>query len=91
MPVFTLQPQGIHVMIDVPVTLTAYAPNAVSYQWRKDGVAIEGATQTSYEVPTDRNLNATFDVVAYDAAGHSATSAGAEVQVSSGGTIMMVR
>ena len=90
-PVFTLQPQGIHVMIDEPVTLTAYAPNAVSYQWRKDGVAIEGATQTSYEVPTGGNLSATFDVIAYDAAGHSATSAGAEVQVSSGGTMMIIR
>ena len=52
---------------------------------------IDGATGAAYEVPTDVALKGAFDVVAYDAAGHVATSAAAQVEVSSGGTVLTFR
>ena len=89
--VFTLQPQRARALLHEPLTLTAYAPNAARYQWRKDGVPIDGATAAAYDVPTDAALRATFDVIAYDASGHTATSAAAQVDVSSGGTVLIFR
>ena len=88
---FTLQPQGVRALLHEPLTLTAYAPNAARYQWRKNGVPIDGATSAAYDVPTDATLRATFDVIAYDASGHKATSAAAQVDVSSGGTVLIFR
>ena len=90
-PVFTLQPQGGRVKLHEPLTLAAYAPNAVRYQWRKDGVPIDGATQSTYDVPTDQAAKPVYDVVAYDASGRRATSAAAALDISSGGTVLTFR
>lgn len=89
-PVFTLEPEDADIKVHDPLTLTAYAPNAVRYQWRKNGVAIEGATQSRFNVPTDKSLDASFDVVAYDARGFSAVSEAARVRITSGGTILLL-
>ena len=90
-PVFTLQPQGGRVKLHEPLTLAAYAPNAVRYQWRKDGVPIAGAAQSTYDVPTDQAAKPVYDVVAYDASGRRATSAAAALDISSGGTVLTFR
>jgi len=73
-----------------PFTLTAYAPNATRYQWRRNGVPIYGATAATYDVPTDERETVTYDVVAYDASGHSAVSTPAAVAVNGSGTLLLV-
>ena len=89
--VFTLQPQGASVLVGDSLTLTAYAPNAARYQWRKNGVAIDGATAAAYDVPTDARDTATYDVIAWDASGHSAASEPAAVAVNGAGTLFLFR
>ena len=89
--VFTLQPQGGSVRVHDSLTLTAYAPNAARYQWRKNGVSIDGATAATYDVPTDAAETATYDVMAWDASGHAGASAPAVVRVNSGATYLIVR
>jgi hypothetical protein len=49
-PVITLQPQSQSVDVGDPVTFTIAATNATSYQWRRDGSNISGATSTSYTI-----------------------------------------
>ena len=82
-----------------PANLTVTAPAAasfsvvaagtapLSYQWRRDGVPIGGATSASYVLdPTAvTDSGAHFDVVVTNMAG-SATSAAATLTVSSGGS-----
>ena len=89
--VFTLQPQGGSVRVHAPLTLTAYAPNAARYQWRRNCVPIDGATAAAYDVPTDAAETATYDVLAWDASGHAGASAPAVVRVNSGATCLIVR
>ena len=89
--VFTLQPQGGSVRVHDPLTLTAYAPNAARYQWRRNCVPIDGATAAAYDVPTDAAETATYDVLAWDASGHAGASAPAVVRVNSGATHVIVR
>ena len=87
-PAFAVAPADAQVMIHDPLTLVAYAPTAVSYQWRKDGVPIAGATGTTLDVPTTHSGTAVYAVTATDAAGHS-TTASARIKVISGGTVIV--
>ena len=89
-PAFAVAPADAQVMIHDPLTLVAYAPTALSYQWMKDGEPISGATGTALDVATIRPGTATYSVTATDAAGHSAT-ASARIKVISGGTMMIFR
>ena len=77
-------------LIHDPLTLVAYAPTAMSYQWLKDGEPIAGATGTTLDVSTARPGTATYAVTATDAAGHSST-ASARIKVISGGTVLTLR
>lgn len=43
-PIITVQPVGVTVVQGGTATLSVLAPNAVSYQWQKNGVNIPGAT-----------------------------------------------
>lgn len=87
-PLFTMQPTGQTVTAGAGVTFSAAASGtpAPTYQWRKDGVNITGATSTSYTIVTTAASDAgTYAVVATNAAG-SATSTGAVLTVNAANT-----
>ncbi|MCL5098080.1 MAG: immunoglobulin domain-containing protein [Candidatus Omnitrophica bacterium] len=83
-PVFKLQPQSQHVAELQPVTFSAFADGEppMSYQWLRNGVAIEGATNKNYTIPsvTRNDEGAQFSVQATNALG-SATSSTAVLTV----------
>jgi hypothetical protein len=84
-PTFTQQPlsQSVSVGADVSFTVAANGNPAPTFQWRKDGVNIPGATSATLTV-TNVQLNAaaTYTAVATNSAG-SATSSGAVLSVTS--------
>ena len=88
---FTLQPASGAVAVGVPYVLTAYAPTAARYQWRKDGVAIAGETGPTCSVVGSQKGSAVYDVLAYDAYGRMVTSTTATVIFKNGGTTVFVR
>jgi hypothetical protein len=86
-PAFTQQPQNQTVTAGANVTFTANASGspAPTYQWRKDGAAINGATNSSLTLTTVTAANAgTYTVVATNSAG-SATSSNAVLTVNAAG------
>jgi lysophospholipase L1-like esterase len=64
-PGITSQPSNATVNAGDPVTFSVTATNATSYQWRRDGVNISGATSTSYTIAEtfDGDSAAVFSVV----------------------------
>ena len=88
-PTFTLQPVGQSVVAGSTVTLTATASGspAPTYQWRRNGTAITGATASSLVLPNVQPAAAgDYTVVATNSAG-SATSTTATLTVfTAGGT-----
>jgi len=73
-PVITVQPTSVSVcepiVISPNVTFTVTATGATSYQWRKDGVAIVGATSPSYNIPAVVSVNlGTYTVAVTNASG----------------------
>ena len=66
-PQFLLQPESLKIdRGDQDVVLTSYAPGAVRYQWRKNGVAMAGMTGSVLATTMERREKlAVFDVVAY--------------------------
>ncbi len=65
-PVITMQPQNLSVSEGQPATFTVSSSGALplSYQWRKNGVDISGATSASYTinsvVPSDANTYSVY-------------------------------
>lgn len=58
-------PQAVHIKPGASIKLQASATNAVTYQWKKDGFALAGATAAVYTA-----LNAgSYTVIAYNAEG----------------------
>lgn len=87
-PTFTTQPVSKTVTEGQSVTFSAAASGSPSpaYQWRKDGVAISGATGSSYAISSATLSSAgTYTVVATNSAG-SATSSGAVLTVNAAAT-----
>jgi hypothetical protein len=88
-PAFSLQPVGQSVVAGSTVTLTATASGSPvpTYQWRRNGIAIAGATASSLVLPNVQPTDAgDYTVVATNSAG-SATSTTATVTVfTAGGT-----
>ena len=82
---------ALAVVLGVPYVLTAYAPTAARYQWRKDGVAIAGATGPTCSVVELQTGSAVYDVLAYDAYGRTVASTTATVIFKNGGTTVFVR
>lgn len=83
-PSFTTQPVSKTVTVGSSVTFTAAASGTPSptYQWRKNGSNISGATSSSYTISNVQTSSAgTYTVVASNSAG-SATSSGATLTVS---------
>ena len=88
-PAITSQPASVSVAAGSTATFSVTATGATSYQWRKNGTAISGATSTSYTTPatTSADNGAAFSVVVTNANG-SVTSSNATLTVTStsGGT-----
>ncbi len=81
-PRFTQNPLSQSLSSGATLTLSAAAPNAASFQWRKDQVAIPGATSATLVIPSVTPAHAgVYDVVATNACGDAA-SAAATVTVS---------
>ncbi|GII81262.1 hypothetical protein Sru01_62440 [Sphaerisporangium rufum] len=83
-PAITGQPQGATVTVGGSVTFSVTATGAapLSYQWRKDGGAIAGATGSSYTIGNAQQSHAgSYTVVVTNPAG-SVTSAPATLTVS---------
>lgn len=72
---------------EVYLSVVATGEGPLSYQWRKDGVAIEGATSASYIVGGATATDAgSYDVVVTDATG-SKTTPSASLTVAAAGSI----
>jgi len=84
-PVFTTQPVGKSATAGTPVKLTAVATGSPTptYQWRRNGVNITGATSSSYTINSVSGSNTgTYTVVASNSVG-SVTSRSAVVSIAS--------
>jgi hypothetical protein len=70
--------------LSLSVTATAYASGTLSYQWRKNGVAISGATSATYSKAGFSSADeGTYDVVISEAGNsYQATSNGVAVALS---------
>jgi len=82
-PSITSQPAPVLVNAGQPVTLSVGASGlpAPSYQWRKDGVAISGATSSTFSITSSKTGDSgTYSVVVSNTAG-SVTSNDARVTV----------
>jgi len=81
-PVLTQQPRSVAVLAGSPVTLsvTASGSNSFTYQWRKYGVAVAGATNASLTLSGSASDAGIYDVQVGNALG-TATSAVAQVTV----------
>jgi len=80
-PTITTQPQALTVTAPAPATFTVAATGEgpLSYQWRRDGVAISGATAASYTLsPTSTaDSGAQFSCAVTNAGGTTVSSAAA--------------
>ena len=84
LPVFLSHPTGGKGVDGVPLTLsvTAFSPGVIAYQWLRDGVAIAGATQASYTIVSGGSGGGVYTVEASNTAG-TVTSSAATVEGSS--------
>ena len=84
-PSLTVQPASVTVTAGQPATFSVSASGTapISYQWRKNGANMSGATASSYTTPatTTADSGSTFDVVVRNNAG-SITSSQATLTVS---------
>jgi len=82
-PSITTQPQSVTVTVggSASFTVTASGTAPMSYQWRKGGTAIAGATSSNYTIPSSQTPDAgSFTVVVSNSTG-SVTSAAATLTV----------
>jgi 6-phosphogluconolactonase (cycloisomerase 2 family) len=81
-PTITTQPADAVVLRDIGADFAVVASNATSYQWRKNGADIAGATAASYTTPATvaADDHAVYSVVV-SGKGGSATSANAALRV----------
>jgi lysophospholipase L1-like esterase len=66
------QPRSQTVFLDDTARLSVYAPGATAYQWRKDGVAIPGATEPWLDfAPPELADGGVYDVLVTGPAGYT--------------------
>ena len=83
LPVVVTQPQGevLRAGARLELSVNVTSTETVTYQWRRNGAKISGATHDTFVVPVARTSDAaTYDVVVTNSAG-SVTSAGALLRV----------
>ena len=73
------------------IVLSVYAPDAVSYQWRKDGVPIPNATGRELVITDKVESHGTYDVVAYIDNANYTVSQSARATVFHRATVFLVR
>ena len=73
------------------IVLSVYAPDAVSYQWRKDGVPIPNATGRELVITDKVESHGTYDVVAYIDNANYTVSTPARATVFNLGSVIRVR
>jgi hypothetical protein len=83
-PTISSQPSGQTVDEGATVTFSVNASGATSYQWRKDGSPIAGATRSSYTVSGATTSDAGVYTVVVSNAAQSVTSSGATLVVRAG-------
>jgi hypothetical protein len=84
LPVITAQPVSQTVRVGDSIYLNVGLQNSygVTYQWKKDGTAIAGATNYSYSFYASTSLTGRYTVVVTNSAG-SATSTAATIAIAS--------
>ncbi len=87
-PSFTTQPQSVTVVTGSTVAFTVSATGVATYQWRKDGSNILGATNSTL-VLTNVGLGdvGAYSVVGTNTTGNSLTSSSAVLSIAPGGTL----
>jgi hypothetical protein len=83
-PVISTQPapQSVTVGQTAQFGVSVSGGGAVTYQWRRNGTPIDGATQATYSLVTAQSdTGASFDVVITDVNGNSTTSQAAALTV----------
>lgn len=87
---FTAQPAAsLAVCAPNPVTLAATATNAASYQWRKAGANISGATSAAYvKTAATAGDAGTYNVIAVNANGCNDTSTSSTVTINTMSTTL---
>jgi len=89
-PVITTQPASITVLQGAPATFTVGVDGTApfSYQWRRDGGDIQGATASSYTIPVTAatDNNAVYSVFVMNGQGNT-TSGGATLRVDPGALV----
>ena len=92
---FEVAPQNVKVGPNKTVTLTAYAPGAVSYRWTKDGVVVAGETAGSltvaWEKTPQQSVYAVTPVYSVNGRAAEGTAAEAAVENLSRGTVICIR
>jgi hypothetical protein len=87
-PGIVTQPAPATVCVGGTATLTVVAVNGTSFQWRKDGVDIGGATSASYTINPAALADAdSYDVVITDVCGTTTTSISVSLTVNALTTI----
>ncbi len=93
LPTITSQPASVTVSVGqtASFSVSASSSSAMSYQWRKNGSAIAGATGASYTMPaaTNSDNGAQFSVVVTNSKG-SVSSSAATLTVKPAGTSLPV-
>ncbi|MDO8541658.1 MAG: redoxin domain-containing protein [Opitutaceae bacterium] len=86
-PTMTVQPQSQHVSPGASVTFNAAANGTgLGFQWRKDGVAIAGATGSTFAVTSASARDMGFYTVAVSNAGGTTESTAATLTIATDGT-----
>jgi hypothetical protein len=88
-PTISTQPQGQTVLAGTSVTFTVAANGSppLTYQWRRNGTAIAGATAATFTLPSAQVADAGAYTVVVTNAASSVTSAAANLVVNAGGGV----
>ena len=90
-PAIIVQPQSLSVCSGLAASFYVYAPDAVAYQWRKNGEWIEGATQPWLAfTPARETDESVYDVLVYGASGTTASTV-ANLHVYPSGSLLFLR
>jgi lysophospholipase L1-like esterase len=92
LPAIWQHPVSVEVLSGRPIMLSVIASNATSYQWRKDGVWIPGATQSWLAIdPTVYADGGSYDVLAFGSGTAYTTSQAATVSIIPYGTLIRLK
>ena len=91
-PAILVQPAGRTIRSGASAIFAVQAVNASSYQWRRNGTAVPGATQAWLEIaPADAFDAGAYDVLVYGTGTASTLSQSATLSVIPAGTVMRVQ